>query len=45
VEGGVCTYRALATATEEELDTIIRPQGTTRPDYASWIAQAKALTD
>lgn len=45
VEGGICTYRALATATEEELDTIIRPQGTTRPDYASWIAQAKALTD
>ncbi len=45
VEGGICTYRALATATVEELETITKPQGSARPDYASWIAQAKARAD
>jgi predicted flap endonuclease-1-like 5' DNA nuclease len=45
VEGGICTYRALAAATADELDAIIKPQGKTRPDYESWIAQAKARVD
>ncbi len=45
VEGGICTYRALAAATVEELEAIIKPQGSARPDYASWIAQAKARAD
>jgi predicted flap endonuclease-1-like 5' DNA nuclease len=44
VEGGICTYGALATATEEELDAIIEPKGA-KPDYASWIAQAKARSN
>jgi predicted flap endonuclease-1-like 5' DNA nuclease len=44
VEGGICTYGALAAATEEELDAIIAPKGA-KPDYASWIAQAKARLD
>jgi hypothetical protein len=45
VEGGICTYRSLAAATEGELDAIIEPQGATKPDYVSWIAQAKARSD
>ncbi len=42
-DAGICTYRALAEATVEQLAEICRAPEWRKPDYASWIAQAKRL--
>ena len=40
VEAGICNFRALASATPNQLDAICKPPPNQQPDYASWIAQA-----
>ena len=42
-DAGICTYRALAAATVEQLAGICQAPEWRKPDYASWIAQAKRL--
>lgn len=42
-DAGICTYRALAEATVEQLAEICKAPEWRQPDYASWIAQAKRL--
>ncbi len=42
-DAGICTYRALANATVEQLAEICRAPEWRKPDYASWIAQARRL--
>ncbi|MEJ5200504.1 MAG: helix-hairpin-helix domain-containing protein, partial [Anaerolineae bacterium] len=44
-EAGICTYEALANATVEQLAEICKAPAWRMPDYASWIAQAKALLE
>ena len=41
-DAGICTYRALADATEEQLMEICPVPAWRRHDYADWIRQAKA---
>ncbi|MFN3705600.1 MAG: helix-hairpin-helix domain-containing protein [Thermoflexales bacterium] len=41
-EAGICTFEALASASPELLQTICPPNRLARPDYAHWIAQARA---
>ena len=41
-DAGICTYRALASATVEQLSAICKAPAWRTPDYASWIAQAQA---
>jgi predicted flap endonuclease-1-like 5' DNA nuclease len=41
-DAGICTYRALANVTVEQLAAICKAPSWRTPDYASWIAQAKA---
>ncbi len=43
-DAGICTYRALANATVEQLAEICKAPEWRRPDYASWIAQAERLS-
>lgn len=40
-DAGICTFEALANATVERLMELCPPTKLRRPDYASWIAQAK----
>ena len=40
---GICTYRALAGATVEQLAQVCKAPAWRLPDYAAWIAQAKVL--
>ena len=40
---GICTFKALANATIEQLAEICKAPAFRTPDYASWIAQAKVL--
>jgi len=42
---GVCTYRALAEATVEQLRQICKPPAFRVPDFAAWIAAAKKLLE
>ena len=42
-DAGICTYRALAAATVEQLAGICQAPEWRKPDYAGWIAQAKRL--
>jgi predicted flap endonuclease-1-like 5' DNA nuclease len=42
-DAGVCTFRALAAVTEEQLQEICQAPDWRRPDYGSWIAQAQQL--
>jgi len=44
-EAGICTYEALANATVEQLAEICKAPAWRMPDYAHWIAQAKALLE
>ncbi len=44
-DAGICTYRALATASVEQLAEICKAPEWRRPDYASWIAQARRLIE
>ncbi|MGC8782558.1 MAG: helix-hairpin-helix domain-containing protein, partial [Anaerolineae bacterium] len=44
-EAGICTYEALANATVEQLAEICKAPAWRTPDYAGWIAQAKALLE
>ena len=44
-EAGICRYEMLAGATVEQLAEICPASPLDAPDYASWIAQAKALLD
>ncbi|MFZ1627406.1 MAG: helix-hairpin-helix domain-containing protein, partial [Anaerolineae bacterium] len=41
-DGGICTLRALADATEAQLEALCPAPAWRRPDYADWIRQAKA---
>jgi predicted flap endonuclease-1-like 5' DNA nuclease len=41
--GGVATYAALAASTPDALAAIVQAPDWRRPDYASWIDQARAL--
>ncbi len=41
-DAGICTFRALANATVAQLAAICKAPAWRQPDYASWIAQAKA---
>lgn len=43
-DAGICTYRALANATVEQLADICKAPEWRRPDYANWIAQARRLS-
>jgi predicted flap endonuclease-1-like 5' DNA nuclease len=40
-DAGICTYAALAAATDEQLDKICQPPKSRRPDYESWRVQAR----
>ncbi|MCB0066892.1 MAG: RDD family protein [Caldilineaceae bacterium] len=42
---GIRTYRALAGTSPEQLAAIVKAQKPLQPDYQSWIAQARALTE
>ena len=42
-DAGVCTFRALAEVSEDRLQEICQAPDWRRPDYATWIAQAKRL--
>jgi len=42
-EAGVCTYKALANSTVDELAAICKAPAWRMPDYAGWIVQAQAL--
>jgi predicted flap endonuclease-1-like 5' DNA nuclease len=42
-DAGICTYRALAAATIDELERICRPPNFQKPKFAKWIDQAKLL--
>ena len=42
-DAGICTYRALANATVEQLAGICQAPEWRKPSYARWIAQAKQL--
>jgi predicted flap endonuclease-1-like 5' DNA nuclease len=42
-DAGICTYKALANATVEELAEICHAPARLKPDYALWIRQAKRL--
>jgi predicted flap endonuclease-1-like 5' DNA nuclease len=44
MDGGICTFAALANATPAQLDAICTPPPNQQPDYASWIGQAAART-
>jgi predicted flap endonuclease-1-like 5' DNA nuclease len=44
-DAGVCTYRALAEATIEQLHQICKPPAFRVPDFAVWIAAAKKLLE
>jgi predicted flap endonuclease-1-like 5' DNA nuclease len=44
-DAGICSYRAMADATVEQLAEICKAPDSQKPDYASWIAQAKRLID
>jgi predicted flap endonuclease-1-like 5' DNA nuclease len=44
-DAGVCTYRALAEATIEQLHQICKPPAFRVPDFAAWIAAAKKLLE
>lgn len=41
-DAGVCTWKKLASLTPEELAAIVRAPKWNQPDYAAWIAYAKA---
>jgi predicted flap endonuclease-1-like 5' DNA nuclease len=41
-DAGICTYAALANATVEQLAQICQAPAWRTPDYASWIAEARA---
>ncbi len=41
-EAGICTFDALANASPELLQAICPPNRLSQPDYAHWIAQARA---
>lgn len=41
-EAGICTFAALASASEETLAAICRAPAWSKPDYAAWIQQASA---
>ena len=43
-DAGICTFRALANTTVEQLAAICKAPDWRRPDYALWIAQAKRLS-
>lgn len=40
-DAGICTYAALAASSPEELERLCPGNASRRPDYASWIAQAR----
>ncbi len=42
-DAGICTFRALAEISAEQLQEICQAPDWRRPDYASWIAQAERL--
>ncbi|MFN2138296.1 MAG: DUF4332 domain-containing protein [Candidatus Promineifilaceae bacterium] len=42
-DAGICTYRALAASTVEELERICHPPNFQKPNLGNWIAQAKRL--
>ncbi len=42
-DGGIKTLEQLAQSNEEKLRAIIKPSGFQKPDFESWIAQAKRL--
>ena len=42
-DAGIRTYRALASATVDELAAVSQGNSPVRPDYAGWIAQAQKL--
>jgi predicted flap endonuclease-1-like 5' DNA nuclease len=42
-DAGICTFRALAEVSAEQLQEICQAPDWRRPDYASWIAQAERL--
>ncbi len=44
-DAGICTYRALANATVEQLAAICQAPEWRKPSYKNWIAQAKRLLD
>ncbi len=44
-DAGVCTYRALAQTTPEQLQQICKPPAFRMPDFAAWIAAAKKLLE
>jgi len=44
-DAGVCTYRALAQASVEQLREICKPPAFRVPDFAAWIAAAKKLLE
>jgi predicted flap endonuclease-1-like 5' DNA nuclease len=44
-DAGVCTYRALAQASVEQLREICKPPAFRMPDFAAWIAAAKKLLE
>ncbi len=43
-EAGICTFRALAHTTVEQLAAICKAPDWRRPDYVLWIAQARRLS-
>jgi predicted flap endonuclease-1-like 5' DNA nuclease len=44
-DAGICTYRALAAVTVEQLAAICNAPAWRMPDYANWIAQAARLAE